>query len=75
MKTTSVKRNARNGRKTPKARTYFEQIPVEIVKKKMPLEESSLKKPTAPSNAVAAPAAMKTEPYSMPLSSLSWTGH
>jgi hypothetical protein len=24
---------------------------------------------------VAKPTAMKTEPYSMPLSSLSWTGH
>ena len=73
MKTTLVKRNAQNGRKTRKARTYFEQIPVEIVKK-MPLEESSLKKPTGPSNVVAEPTAMKSEPYSMPLSSLRWTG-
>ncbi len=53
--------------------THFDQIPVAIVKK-IVLEKPSLKKPTGPSNVVE-PTAMKTEPYSMPLSSLCWTGH
>jgi len=64
MKRKSVKR---------RARTHFEQIPVAIVKK-IAIEKPSLKKPTGPSNVVE-PTAMKTEPYSMPLSSLCWTGH
>jgi hypothetical protein len=54
--------------------THFEQIPVEIVKK-ITLEKPSPKKPTGPRNVVAEPTAQKTEPYSMPLSSLCWTGH
>jgi hypothetical protein len=54
--------------------THFEQIPVEIVKKII-LEKPSLKKPTGPIDVVAEPTARKTEPYSMPLSSLCWTGH
>jgi hypothetical protein len=57
----------------PKAPTHFEQIPVEIVKK-IALEKPSAKKPTGPTNVVAEPMAQKTEPYSMPLSSLCWTG-
>ena len=65
MKRKSVKR---------RALTHFEQIPVEIVKK-IALEKPSLKKPTGPGNVVAEPTARKTEPYSMPLSSLCWTGH
>jgi len=65
MKKKSVKRHAL---------TNFEQIPVEIVKKII-LEKPSLKKPTGPINVVAEPTARKTEPYSMPLSSLCWTGH
>ena len=56
------------------APTHFEQIPVEIVKKII-LDKPSLKKPTGPSNMVAEPTAKKTEPYSMPLSALCWTGH
>jgi hypothetical protein len=56
------------------ALTHFEQIPVEIVKK-IALEKPSPKKPTGPRNVVAEPTARKTEPYSMPLSSLRWTGH
>jgi hypothetical protein len=58
----------------PQALTHFEQIPVEIVKK-ITLEKPSPKKPTGPRNVVAEPTAQKTEPYSMPLSSLCWTGH
>ena len=58
----------------PRALTHFEQIPVAIVKK-IAIEKPSLKKPTGPSNVVAEPTATKTEPYSMPLSSLCWTGH
>jgi hypothetical protein len=58
----------------PQALTHFEQIPVESVKKII-LERPSLKTPTGPSNVVAEPTARKTEPYSMPLSSLCWTGH
>jgi hypothetical protein len=58
----------------PQALTHFDQIPVESVKKII-LERPSLKKPTGPSNVVAEPTARKTEPYSMPLSSLCWTGH
>jgi hypothetical protein len=65
MKKKSVKRHAP---------THFDQIPVEIVKKII-LEKPSPKKPTVPSNMVAEPTAMKTEPYSMPLSALCWTGH
>ncbi len=63
-------------RKSVKRRplTHFEQIPVAIVKK-ITVEKPSLKKPTGPSNVVAEPTAWKTEPYSMPLSSLCWTGH
>ena len=58
----------------PRATTHFEQIPVAIVKK-ITAEKPSLKKPTAPGNVVAESSARKTEPYSMPLSSLCWTGH
>ena len=65
MKKKSVKR---------RALTHFEQIPVAIVKK-IALEKPPLKTPTRPSNVVAEPTARKTEPYSMPLSSLCWTGH
>jgi hypothetical protein len=65
MKRKSVKR---------RAATHFEQIPVEIVKRIVP-EKSSLKKPTGPRNVVAESPARKTEPYSMPLSSLCWAGH
>jgi hypothetical protein len=65
MKKNSVKR---------RAPTHFEQIPVEIVKK-IAVEEPRLKKPIGPANVVAEPTAKKTEPYSMPLSSLCWTGH
>jgi len=65
MKRKSVKRQAV---------THFEQIPVEIVKK-ITLEKTSLKKPTGSSNVVVEPTVRKTEPYSMPLSSLCWTGH
>jgi hypothetical protein len=63
-------------RKSVKRRvlTHFEQIPVEIVKRII-LEKPSLQKPTGPSNEVVEPTARKTEPYSMPLSSLCWTGH
>ena len=59
---------------TRQAPTHFEQIPVETVKKII-LEKPSMKTPTGPSNVVAEPTARKTEPYSMPLSSLCWTGH
>jgi hypothetical protein len=65
MKKKSVKQHAP---------THFEQIPVAIVKKII-LEKPSLKKTTGPINMVAEPTAMKTEPYSMPLSALCWTGH
>ena len=65
MKKKAVKRQAL---------THFEQIPVEIVKK-IALEKPSSKKPIGPTNVVAEPTARKTEPYSMPLSSLCWTGH
>jgi hypothetical protein len=53
-----------------KRRTYFEQVPVEVVKK-IALEQDRKKK----ANAIVEPPAKKTEPYSMPLSSLCWTGH
>jgi hypothetical protein len=58
----------------PKPRTHFEQIPVQVVKK-MVLEQGRRKKTTGTANVVVEPPARKTEPYSMPLSSLCWTGH
>jgi hypothetical protein len=58
----------------PRATTYFEQIPIEIVKK-ITLDKPLLKKPTGPGNVVVEPPARKSEPYSMPLSSLCWAGH
>jgi hypothetical protein len=65
----------------PRATTHFEQISVEIVKKivvEKPslknVEKPSLKKPSGPRNVVAESSVGKTEPYSMPLSSLCWTG-
>ena len=65
MKKKSVKRPAL---------THFEQIPVARVKRII-LEKPLLKTPTRPGNVVVEPMARKTEPYSVPLSSLCWTGH
>jgi hypothetical protein len=65
MKTTSIKRNAR---------THFEQIPVETVKK-IALVRGPKKKTSVTNSVDIEPPAKKTEPYSMPLSSLCWTGH
>lgn len=62
--------------KTPVKRnvpTHFEQIPVEVVKK-ITLEREQ-KKTTVTKPVAVEPPARKTEPYSMPLSSLCWTGH
>ena len=65
---------ARSATKKRKLRTYYEQVPVDAVKK-IALEKDRRKKPTATANVVVEPPARKTEPYSMPLSSLCWTGH
>lgn len=65
MKTASVKRHAR---------TYFQQIPVDVVKK-IALVDEPKKKPAVIKSVVVEPPARKTEPYSMPLSSLCWAGH
>jgi hypothetical protein len=65
MKTKPVKQTAR---------THFEQIPVAVVKK-IALERAPEKKTTETGNVIAEPPTRKTEPYSMPISSLSWTGH
>ena len=54
--------------------THFEQIPVASVKKII-REKPLLKTPTGPGNVVVEPMTRKTEPYSVPLSSLCWTGH
>jgi hypothetical protein len=62
---------ARSAKRKP--RTYFEQVPVEIVKKIA--EQDRKKKTNATANVIVDPPARKTEPYSMPLSSLCWTGH
>jgi hypothetical protein len=56
------------------ARTHFEQIPVEVVKK-IAVEKGPEKEATKPKNGVAELPSRKTEPYSMPISSLRWTGH
>jgi len=58
----------------PKPRRYFEQIPVKVVKK-MTLARDRKKETTRTANVVVEPPARKAEPYSMPLSSLCWTGH
>jgi hypothetical protein len=58
---------------TRKPRTHFEQIPVQVVKK-LTLEKDRRKK-TNTANVAVEPPARKTEPYSMPLTSLCWTGH
>ena len=63
---------ARSAKRKP--RTYYEQIPVKVVKK-IALANDRKKTTTGPANVVAEPPARKTEPYSMPLSSLCWTGH
>ena len=65
MKRKSVKRRATDALRADPRRDV----------KKIDREKPSLKKPTGPSNVVAEPTAWKTEPYSMPLSSLCWTGH
>lgn len=65
---------ARSGKKKGKPRTHFEQVPVEVVKK-IALEKDRRKKTNATANVVVEPPARKTEPYSMPLSSLCWAGH
>ena len=65
---------ARSARKKRKPRTHFEQVPVEVVKK-IAVEKDRRKKANATAKVVVEPPARKTEPYSMPLSSLCWTGH
>jgi len=57
-----------------KARTHFEQIPVEVVKT-IAVEKGPAKETTKTKNLVAEPPSRKTEPYSVPISSLCWTGH
>ena len=57
----------------PPPLTHFEQIPVASVKKII-LDKPLLKTPRGPGNVVVEPMARKTEPYSMPLSALCWTG-
>jgi hypothetical protein len=59
---------------TRKPRTYFEQIPVKVVKK-IVLARDRKKETTGTANVIVEPPARKTEPYSMPLSSLCWAGH
>jgi hypothetical protein len=65
MKSKPVKRNAP---------THYEQIPLAVVKK-IALEKERKKKTTEARTVIAEPPARKTEPYSVPLSSLCWTGH
>ena len=65
MKTKTVKRNSR---------THFPQIPVEVVKKIEKAREKTTTD-TNTENLLVEPPAKKTEPYSMPISSLCWTGH
>jgi len=66
MKHASAKRDAR---------THFQQIPVEVVKKIAVVDGPKKKKAAVIRNVVVEPPARKTEPYSMPLSSLCWAGH
>ena len=63
---------ARSAKRKP--RTHFEQVPVKDVKK-IAFERDRRKKTTGTASVVVEPPARKAEPYSMPLSSLCWTGH
>lgn len=65
MKSKPVKRNAP---------THYEQIPVAVVKK-IALEKERKKNTTETGTVTTEPPERKTEPYSMPLTSLCWTGH
>ena len=53
---------------------HFEQVPVKDVKK-IAFERDRRKRTTGTASVVVEPPARKAEPYSMPLSSLCWTGH
>ena len=56
------------------SRTHFQQIPIAVVKK---IEKARAKKGTETDreNVRLEPPSRKTEPYSMPISSLCWAGH
>ena len=52
---------------------HFEQIPIDVVKR-ITGEDERQKKTNRTGNVIVEPPAKKTEPYSMPLSSLCWNG-